>query len=271
MRIMFALLCLSLLAACGSNSGVAEAPHNADQPVSGVIVIEERLGKRVFDAWFSRTLIPESDDSPLWQSGSEHCDSLVTLARSGALMPPAAREPAGLNWRQTLFAGDAIEISSRTGTVIRLYAQHYGDAVVYASDERWLAAALPDDSRLTVPGSDVFPAFESIALMPLIPLLQEHPADGLLVEPGAPIVWQVSGNTNDRVELTVTHTAELASGSGLQFVRCSLDDSGSFTLPEVVQAVMSGESQIHVSLVRKRETNYRAGNASMTLVQLSYP
>lgn len=271
MRVLFALLSLSLVAACGSGHDVSAVPHDADQPATGVIVIEERLGKRVLDAWFSRSLAPESGNVMLWQSGSQHCDSLEKLSLSGPALPLHAVERAGSNWRQTLFAGDTIEITSRAGAVISLHAQRYGDAVLYASDEAWLVTPLPDDSRLWVSGSDDFPAFPSVALAPMTSLVREQPPDGVMVALSAPIVWQVSGDMDDRIELTVTSTVDPVNGAGGQRVRCSLDDSGRFTLPEMVQAVMPDESQAHVTLVRKRETSFWAGEATLTVVQLSYP
>ena len=263
MRVLLALLSLFLVAGCGGGHDALEEPLDADQPVNGFVVIEERLGKHVLDAWFSRIPLADSASIVLWQSGSQRCDSLATST------DPVER--IGSNWRQTLYAGDSIDISSRTGSIISLQAQRYGEAVLYASDERWLDTALPDDARLSVSGSELFPAFESVALAPLVPLVGEQPADGALVALSDPITWQASGDRDDRVELMLTSAADPASESSVLRVWCSLDDSGSFTLPELVQATMPKAAQTGVSLLRKREASYRSGDATLTVVQLSHP
>ncbi len=267
--LLLALLCLFLVAGCGSGHDALEEPLDADQPVNGFIVIEERLGKRVFDAWFSRIPLADSTNTVLWQSGSQRCESLKALALTVPLPEPVAR--AGSNWRQTLYAGDSIDISSRADAIISLNAQHYEEAVMYASDERWFDTALPDDARLSVSGSELFPAFESVALAPMASLVRERPVGGALVALSDLIVWQASGNTDDRIELVVASAADPVSESGVQRVWCSLDDNGSFNLPGVVQAAMPEASQTIVSLVRKREAIYRSGDATLTVIQLSYP
>lgn len=267
--LLLALLCLFLVAGCGSGHDALEEPLDADQPVNGFIVIKERLGKRVLDAWFSRIPPSGSVTTVLWQSGSQRCESLEALALTVPLPDSIAR--AGSNWRQTLYAGDSIDISSRAGAIISLNAQRYEEAVVYASDERWLDIPLPDDARLRVSGSELFPAFESVALAPMAPLVREQPVDGVLVALSDPIIWQTSGNMDDRIELVVTSAADPASASNVLRVWCSLDDNGSFNLPGVVQAAMPEASQAMVSLVRKRKASYRSGDSTLTVVQLSYP
>ena len=271
MRVLLTLLCLFLVAGCGGGHESVEGPLDAGQPVNGFIVIEERQGKRVFDAWFSHIPPVDAANTVLWQSGSQRCDSLVTSTVPTPEPISGPIERVGSNWRQTLYAGDFIDISSRTGSIIRLHAQRYEEAVVYASDERWLDTALPDDAQLSVPGSELFPAFDPVALAPVESLVRERPADGVLVALSDPIVWQASGNMDDRIELMVTSDADLANESGVLRVWCSLDDSGSFTLPGVVQAAMLDASQTGVSLVRKRKASYRSGDATLTVVQLSYP
>lgn len=271
MRVLLTLLCLFVVTGCGGGHDALDGPLDAEQPVNGFIVIEERQGKRVFDAWFSHTPPADSASTMLWQNGSQRCESLKisTVPDPEPLSDPIER--VGSNWRQALYAGDFIDISSRTGSIIRLHAQRYKEAVVYATDERWLDASLPDDARLSVPGSELFPAFDSVPLAPLESLVRERPADGVLLALSDPIVWQATGNRDDRVELVVSSDADSANQSDVLRIWCSLDDSGSFTLPGVVQAAMAEASQAGVSLVRKREASYRSGDAALSVVQLSYP
>lgn len=269
----FGAVCLSQLVACGggSSGSVSKSTQDADLAPNGFVVIEQRFEKFVFDAWFTR--IPLSLDRParLWEDGTQFCDSAEILPLSEKDWVADSEPRAGTQWRESLFAGESIDISSRDGTIVSLQAQRYGNTVLYATDERWIDAPLPDDARLSVPGSEAFPAFDSVALAPMAALVRELPVTGILLALAAPIAWQASNHSDDRIELALSGRAGFADGSGLKRVKCILDDDGSFALPEVVQAALSGESSVQVSLVRKRETRLRSGEATLSVVQLSYP
>ncbi|ASJ76590.1 hypothetical protein [Granulosicoccus antarcticus] len=268
----FHAVCLSQLVACGGSSGsVSESTLDADNASNGFVVIEQRSEKFVFDAWFTRTPLSLNRPARLWENGTQFCDSPEILSLSEESRIADSELRAGTQWRKSLFAGESIDISSRDGTLISLQAQRYGDAVLYATDERWIDAPLPDDAHLSVSGSETFPAFDSVALAPMAALVRELPVTGILQALAAPIAWQASTHADDRIELTLSGRAGFTDGSGLQRVKCSLDDNGGFTLPDVVQAALSGESSAQVSLVRKRETRLRSGEATLSVVQISYP
>ena len=266
-----AAISIVFLSACGGGSGESSLPDNTAQaalagPLQGFIAIEERAGKRVFDAWFSRGSSITSAGLELWSAGSERC------VDSGALtnVEGGASSQTGSRWRDTLFAGETVRIQSRGGDVVTLQAQRYEDAVMYATADRWLAQALPDDSQLTVVGSDQFPAFGPVGLAPLTPLISSQPTGGYSTDVTQAIVWEASADTSDDIQLKIS-TLTSDSSKPAQTIRCWLDDSGRFTLPELVVQHLPDNPQITYSLVRLREAIHESGGAKLHVSQVSYP
>ena len=313
MALKSAVPLLVVLAACllpgcsgGSRSGAAGStgidtgPVDASTPgtdaaIQGFIVIEERLGKRRIDGWFSRQLSddPLRQTSSLWQSSDEHCVQLALDDSAGVLLPdelpdgtvPVTHEPV---WPNTLYVGESIDISSRTGVVFRLRAQRAGDAVVYASEEQWLEEALPADAVVSIPGATGIPWIEPVSLRPLEPLVREQPIDGVSTDLSTPIRWVSSVDADDFIELTVSQ----GDGGGWidssvwrsddrqqgpvaatlsRLVRCELRDTGSFVLPDVVQVALPAAEVAIITLVRRRESVREVTGARLSILQSSYP
>ena len=265
-----AALSIVVLSACGG-SGEPNPPDNTVQaalagPLQGFIAIEERAGKRVFDAWFSRGSSITSAGPELWSLGSERCVNTSDLLTTES----DARSLTGSRWRDTLFAGESILIQSRGGDIVTLQAQRYEDAVMYATTDRWLAQALPDDSQLTVVGSDQFPAFGPVGLAPLTPLVSSQPAGGYSTDVKQAIVWEASADTSDDIQLKIS-TLTSDSSKPAQTIHCWLDDNGHFTLPELVVQQLPDNPQITYSLVRLREATHESGGAKLHVSQVSYP
>jgi hypothetical protein len=175
----------------------------------------------------------------------------------------------GTRCSETLFAREFIRIESRSGEITRLLAQRYGDAVLYASAERWIAEPLTDDAQIMIMGSDEFPTFDPISVSPLTRLVRTAPTDGVTSDLSAAFAWQVSEATDDAIELVVA--ASDTTQQGASSVKCWLNDSGQFILPDVVQQVLPQNRQFVVGLVRIRNATYDSGSAQMHVSQFSYP
>lgn len=259
------------LSACGGGSGGSNPADNTVQatlagPLQGFIAIEERSGKRVFDAWFSRGSSTTSSGLELWTNGSERCVDSGDLTTVG----DDAHSQTGSRWRDTLFAGETVRIQSRGGDIVTLQAQRYEDAVVYATADRWLAQALPDDAQLSVVGSDQFPAFGPVGLAPLTPLVSSQPASGYSTDVTQAIVWEASADTSDDIQLKIS-TLTGDTGKPVKTIHCWLDDSGRFELPELVVQHLPDNPQLTYSLVRLREATHESDGVKLHVSQVSYP
>jgi len=256
-----------VISACsgGPNSDANPIVTPLNGPKQGFITIEERANKRVVDAWFSQGELPEESAAFLWNSGGNRCVEL----HANSFSNDNRNLKMGTRWRDTLFAGDSIRIESRDSGSVQLLAQRYGSAVLYASDERWIPAPLPEDAQIIVSGSDEFPAFDAISISPLARLVRTAPTDGVTRDLSAAISWEASEATDDSIELTVA-----ASNNSVQTaraVRCWLNDSGQFVLPEVVRQVLPQNKQSVVSLIRTRNASYESDGAQLHISQTSYP
>lgn len=261
-------LCAFGLSACGGGGGgtdssVSKAPLTG--PKQGYVMIEERANKRVVDAWFSQGLVSDQNFTALWNDESNRCVELQDASASG----DEQVFQVGTRWRDTLYAGAFIKLESRTGELTRLLPQRYGDAVLYASAERWVAEPLPEDTHITISGSEQFPAFDSIAISPLTRLVRTAPTNGVTHDASAPVTWEVSDASDDSIELTVSVSDNTQFTA--KSIRCWLSDSGHFELPDAVQQVLPENTQWVVGLVRTRNASYDSEGAQLHISQSSYP
>lgn len=263
---LLAYVCASgILSACGGGSESSTFKAELNGPMQGFISIEERSNKRVVDAWFSQGVVPEQSTVALWNDGNERCVELLGLNSSES----SNASQVGSRWRDTLFAGEAIRIESRTGEITRLQAQRFGDAVLYASAERWIAEPLPDDAQIMITGSDEFPTFDAIPVAPLTRLVRIAPTNGVTDDLSTAIAWEVSESNDDSIELTVAASDNTQQGASS--IKCWLNDRGQFVLPEAVRRVLPENRQSIVSLVRTRRATHESGGAQLHLTQSSYP
>ncbi len=281
MRLNVGFLSLLLLVACGggdtapgkqSSSGDADA-HGAPR---GVLILGEQGGRYQLDAWFTR--VPEwvFAGRVLWQTDGQICHQAEEIGLSHLPSEAAASANAvqrsGTLWEQTLSAGSALEIRDRGGVVTRLPAQRLGKGVLYTTEESWLDEPLPEDAYLHIPGALDFPAYESISLAPLMPLVLTTSMDGFLADAQQTIDWQSSPAIDDVIELTL----KVADGAGMatNTIVCDLDDSGRFLLPDTIRkalALPQSAHQIQAVMLRKRSVVHEAGESSLRITQLSRP
>lgn len=263
---------LLLTVACGGNSGgAAPGTHSSvvvAGPVHGFVWIEERSGKHVLDAWFSREPLAEPIRDELWRNGDESCHKGVDFSAS-----QMARDVGGAalsDWKNTLFVGDSIVISARDGVLATLVPQRFGDAVLYAMQERWLSQPLPEDAHLSITGSDQFPAIDGLPLAPLTAMTRLAPVNGVLTNLSQEVLWEPSALADDRVELVVSLSPEEVDALS-PWIACSINDSGSFVLPPKVQATLPADSLAMVTLVRTRRSSFSSLDSELHLVQSSFP
>lgn len=264
------LLALLAVQACGGGSGGgAPATSNAatelSGPLRGVLMIEERANKRVMDAWFTRAGSAQLAPQVLWENAGQSC------AVQGSVAEVSPAEQAGTHWRQSQFAGESITIAARSGARLTLLPQRYGDAVMYATSERWLPVSLPDDATLSVSGAEGVPAFNAVPLAPMVRLEQLAPESGVSFDPGAPVRWVPADNAGDRIELQVSAVTNEQSSPAIS-IRCVLDDAaGQFELPEAVISRLPQGALLSYQLARVRTHTRLAGESSLEIVQVSYP
>lgn len=249
----------------GGSTDLNGFDESLNGPKQGFITIEERANKRVVDAWFSQGVVPQSNVIALWNEGAERC----VESQAASFSENNRASQVGTRWRDTLFAGDFISIESRSGEISRLLAQRFGEAVLYASAERWIAAPLPDDAQIMLTGSDEFPAFDPIPISPLTRLVRTAPTDGVTRDLSTAISWEASEATDDAIELVVS--ASDSTEQSTKSVKCWLNDNGQFVLPDVVRQVLPQNRQAVISLARTRSSSYDSGNAQLHVRQSSYP
>lgn len=262
-RSTLSLLGALVLTACGGGSNTVPVEQPLSGTKQGFITIEERGNKRVFDGWFSQGTVPGQTQSSLWESDDERCVQLL------ADLPDVAGTSVGSRWQDTLDAGEAITVQSRGEEVVRMNAQQYGGATVYATTERWLATPLPDDALLMINGSDQFPSFEPVGLSPLTKLVMNAPEGGVMTLYSDPIQWEPSIDDSDGIELLVSSSDGTAAST--ETVKCWLSDSGAFVLPAEARSVFSPNRQLVVRLSRARHASYESEGATLLVTQTSYP
>lgn len=262
-RSTLSLLGALVLTACGGGSNTASVEQPLSGTKQGFITIEERANKRVFDGWFSQGSVPVQTQNSLWESGSERCVQLLTDTAG------VAGTSIGSRWQDTLDAGDAITVESRGEEVVRMNAQQYAGATVYATTERWLATPLPDDAMLMINGSDQFPSFEPLGLSPLTKLVMNAPEGGVMTLYSDSIMWEPSADDSDSIEVLVS-SSDATVGS-TETVKCWLSDDGEFVLPEVARSLFSPNRQLVVRLSRARYASYESEGATLLVTQTSYP
>lgn len=281
MRLNVGFLSLLLLAACGGGGTAPEKQDSGGAAVvlgapRGVLILGEQGGRYQLDAWFTR--VPELvfAGHELWQEGDQTCHQAEEIGlsqlSSGTVTSTNVVQRAGSLWEQTLSAGSALEIRDRGGVVTRLPAQRLGKGVLYATEESWLDEALPEDAYLHIPGALDFPAYESISLAPLTPLILTTSTNGFLTDAQQTIDWQSSPAIDDVIELTL----KVADGAGMatNTIVCDLDDSGSFLLPATIRKALGlpdSAGQIQAVMLRKRSVVHEVGESSLRITQLSRP
>jgi len=248
------------------NSGVPGA-----SAISGTVIIEERNGKSVFDAFFSQNAesalhAVQSDNDIL----ADHCEASALRVAIDSSSPVDLGAASG---EDDAGAGNVLTIESRVGQFEALVKQQAGDLTVYAPEMRWKSAALPQDAVLSFEPSSVFDQLGLVDIPPLLPLVWLAPETGVLSNPAASLRWEAS--LDEQVQIKLRLSAIDFSDSlnpTVVTVSCSLADDGMFTLPTELQRQLPDDDMgIVVYAVRERVQEIKVENTSFKVVQLSYP
>lgn len=276
---MACALSACILSACGGGSGNGSArgitedisaPATAG-PVSGTVVLEERNGKTVLDAWFVRN---ESSDNAAHSNTATLADDHCTVESAQFQnMLAAATNASDTSWDHLQPITGHASIDSRVGEYDSLIKQQTGEAIVYAPAERWNRADLPDDAVLSFDEASVYEQIGTVGITPLAPLVWLAPETGFMTSAGENLSWEAS--PDDAVKINLTLSAidfEDAENPTLATIKCQLIDDGAFSLTgDMQQQLPDDHSGIVVYAVRERVQQLESDAASLTVVQLSYP
>jgi len=236
----------------GSDNGVT-VEHSTPSLMQGHVVIEERSERFHLDAWFTRGTPTEGVEVELLYELAGDACYRVDDASSWVMSD-----------LEIVSAGEAVSLTSRSGTWAELPRQTGLGAPVYMSELRSIRDPWPDDVLLEIPG-DEFPEIFTTALDSLSALKLLAPVDDRNVPSDRRLAWQAS--TDDRDQIDLVMRAESAGGNtGERFsVECQLVDDGDFVVPEFIAEQVDWISRV----ARSRKTVNSAENASLTVVQVS--
>ena len=269
-----------ILSACGG--GPSSEPNTANEvdesvemvgvPIKGTLVMEERDGKTVFDGWFSQSSVAELDNSPSSEVISEDFCEVETLAAHADELVGAG-PTTDQNSMQLQSIGESLKIESRAGEFDALVKQEVGDTTVYATEKRWHSGELPDDGVLSFDNGSGFSSLDSVHVPPLMPLVWLAPETGVLNNAASALRWEASFNESVQIKLRLSAVDfRNSENPSVVTVACNVIDDGLFTLPaEFQNQLPDDETGIVVYAMRERVQNIRNDDASLTVVQLSYP
>ncbi len=269
-------LCSVLLSACGGGGPSSTAPDNQGLgqgalQLSGTIVVEERNGKTVFDGWFVQGTA--SDYPPLLGAGIDADDACAfDSVNMESVLAGAGSDSSG-TWGGLQSINGHAAIESRTGEFESLVKQQIGDTAVYAPIERWKSEALPEDAMLSIESESSLAQIGGVAVPPLLPLVWLAPETGVMSSAAAELRWEASQNDEVRIKLKLSAIDFRDSDNPVvTSVDCNLIDDGQFTLPVNLQQLLPDDDMgIVVYAVRERVQQIQNDDASLTIVQLSYP
>lgn len=148
-------------------------------------------------------------------------------------------------------AGESVELSSASGTYVSLLKNEVEEEINYKVQEGAdLNMMLPELLTLGVSG-DTFPVMESTWVTPA--RLSESLRDGVRsIDTSAELTWVAadhSGNLQSNVQIHAVFLDEVSGA--VSSYNCVLEDDGTFTLPEDVQALYEdGASATFVDVAR---------------------
>lgn len=266
-------LLVVLLGACsGSSSTDDSTAGTASEPDTTLVEppalnlhlrITERSGKRVVDGYFSRTDDVAVNSKPVWSDGKNSC---IRLPDIDPEMPVSSRTQWPLER-----AARRIDISTREGHYVSLIPQQAGNTIVYAADERWVSAPLPDDAVLQVIGTDDVRAI-GVALSPLPPLQRLSSENGRLAGTDKALRWQMPASSDDRIELRLSAVGASKDESvspSLVVVECMLADDGFFEVPDALLLMLGEPRYVNIGIARYRQRRVSMEGGYLSVVHRS--
>lgn len=255
-----------LLAGCGGGSSSGSDGHSNEASatvVSGdslaaTVVIEERSGKTVIDAWFAYAAVDQNAIDMMSHDGSaDVCRMRVSVASGGI---PATTRVATM-----------VKIVSRAETVATLEAFEGGSVAHYTTDERWLDDPIPDDAMLTFSEDDVLLGVGVIALPKLEPLQWTAPTSGLLASNQDSLQWDAGEVGDSRIQINFSSVSQSDTAEAPVLIQCDLVDDGEFNLDaESLRALGGNNANIVFRAQRQRSRLFGAEGESVTVTQISH-
>ena len=233
-------------------------------PLRGTLIISERSGKRILDAWFSRSVSVAVQRDLLWSDSENVCFDPETIEVSPNVNFSSLQKLER--------AAESINITSRAGDYVTLSPQQLGDSVVYASDALWQDDGLPEDALLSLFAAQGYTSVQGIGLSPLSPIERLNPVSGQLMPSDSAIRWQMVPDSDTLILLQITAIGEKESvdeAPDLRSVQCELDDDGSFNLPDLIRDALGKPTFISVTTTRYREQLVSGVDGDLHIVQRS--
>ena len=165
-------------------------------------------------------------------------------------------------------AGEAIPITSNTGTYTTLVQTVRDDSVSYHS-EALLAGPFPNGLIADIPG-DVFPGFSNVVIPNVAELRLTSPTPEERFSTTTPITWDANSNGNSSMHIVAGFinptTGESVSAS------CVAEDDGNFSLsPEIIAELQLGDNYEPVSLgIVRSATSVEINDSSAIFISNGY-
>jgi len=228
-----------------------------DGSVSGTVatvIIEERSGKTVLDAWF------EQGSSTAFSQSQQNLDTCV-------VNPNVSRQRA-----PTLVNGATqVSLVNRGGVFASLVPNQLNADTVYTTDARWLSSPVSDDASLVFESSSQFQSLGTVSLPTLAPLNWIVPSNGELNSADDNLQWEASADASTaiKINLSVTHPSAVSGSSTV--VVCFVADDGQFQLnAELKQRLNATGDTVVMRAQRVRTQSYPSGDALLNVVQVSH-
>ena len=238
-----------MLAGCGADSA----------SISGTVatvIVEERSGKTVLDAWFEQGSTT-AFDSATQNQNIDTCKIAPKPSRRGS--PSLVNEDTGLH------------LANRTGTFVSLVPNRLNSDTVYSTEQRWLSNPVSDDASLAFESSSQFQSMGVVSLPTLTPLKWVTPTNGALNSVNDSLQWVPSTNANTTIKINLSVTHPNSANGGSTVVVCHVADDGQFQLDAATQQRLNVDNgSIMMRAQRLRIQTYRSGDAHLNVVQLSH-
>ena len=258
------------LSGCGGGSGSGlsdnnnnfstaadEAPAIENIARSGTVIIEERSGKTVFDAWFEASNTQTVANGLTTIFSGDRCN--VLDHRSISSLP------------ETLSGAPSLSISDGGSNLAMLVPQRIPSVTVYTTEERWSDEALSNDSVLSFDASSDFHVFSPMSLSALAPFEWVAPSSGAMTDINGLLQWVPAQGDNTHIEINLSTSEASAPVETAVAVVCYLEDDGEFSLSPDMQATLgNGATPIVVRGLRVRQQTVESDEASLAVVQISH-
>ena len=264
----FVLLCLS---ACGGGSDAvvesnfvsenesisssSDASIQTATAQTGTVIIEERSGKTVIDAWFNIQTQQNITGFPANTAG-DHCKIIdhKELTRFPNTQP----------------VDTTLSLVSNAGS-IGLTANQLGSVTVYTTEERWSDTPVSNDSMLMFESTSDFQQFSPLPLAALESFKWITPDAGVLDDLAGLIQWEPVQGDDTRIEINFSTYDRTTTNNSSVTVVCNLVDDGEFVLSAATQQILgNGNTPVVVRGLRLTQQRHVSEDTSLEVVQISH-